>query len=99
MNYKLVADVGGTNCNFAIMQNNSIIKKIDHKSKEITNFASCVSDIVNEWPDVSTICIAAAGPTDGETCKVTYLPWTISREEIVNITGINEVFCSHYTWD
>ena len=89
----LVSDIGGTNSNFGIFQlldgNYQLLFSLHAKSKEVTNFADLIAEVVSYVKDKYNItlkraCLAAAGPIseDRTFVKPTNLTVTLDTKEI-----------------
>jgi len=93
MNF-LACDIGGTKVLLGIYEklNSSRIPKLVLKEKYFSNewdsFYSILDDFFKKQSlDISTLksaCFAIAGPVKGDNCKLTNLPWNISRVELKN---------------
>ena len=91
MNF-LACDLGGTKVLLGIYEklNGSRIPKLVLKEKYFSNewdsFYSILDDFLKKQSlDISTLnsaCFAIAGPVKGDNCKLTNLPWNISRVEL-----------------
>ena len=100
MNF-LACDLGGTKVLLGIYEklNNSRIPKLVLKEKYFSNewdsFYSILDDFLKKQSlDISTLksaCFAIAGPVKGDNCKLTNLPWNISRVELKSKLKINSV--------
>ncbi len=100
MNF-LACDLGGTKVLLGIYEklNSSRIPKLVIKEKYVSNewdsFYSILDDFLKKQSlDISTLksaCFAIAGPVKGDNCKLTNLPWNISRIELKSKLKINSV--------
>ncbi len=90
----LVSDIGGTNSNFGIFQlldnKYQILLSLHAKSKEVTNFADLIAEVVAYVKDKYNItlkhaCLAAAGPIsqDRTFVKPTNLNSALDTKEII----------------
>lgn len=97
----LVADVGGTNCTFAFLQEKqgsiALVLIFQEASKAIVKFSSTVHEVLERGKkyglQASQACFAGAGPVspDGKKIKITHLPWSIEAEKIKKVTGLAEI--------
>ena len=100
MNF-LACDLGGTKVLLGIYEklNSSRIPKLVLKEKYFSNewdsFYSILDDFFKKQSlDISILksaCFAIAGPVKGDNCKLTNLPWNISRVELKSKLKINSV--------
>ena len=100
MNY-LACELGGTKVLLGIYQevNSSRIPKLVLKEKYFSNqwdsFYSILDDFLKRQSlDISLLksaCFAIAGPIKNNNCKLTNLPWNISRVELKNKLKLNTV--------
>ena len=91
MNF-LACDLGGTKVLLGIYEklNSSKIPKLVLKKKYFSNEWDSIYSILDDFfkkqsLDISTLksaCFAIAGPVKGDNCKLTNLPWNISRVEL-----------------
>lgn len=98
----LVADVGGTNCNFGIFHldhsQQELILSLHIKSQLITDFPALVHDVLILTKNTYNItiehaCIAAAGAVavDRSSVKPTNLSFTINSEELKKATNLRTI--------
>jgi glucokinase len=87
---RLVADAGGTNVRFALAREDGRLEAV--RSYRVDQFSSLEAALSAYRSDtgckgVHAAAIAAAGPTDGNTLKVTNSPWLIERSAIATAMG------------
>ena len=100
MNF-LACDLGGTKTLLGVYEklNNSNIPKLIFKKKYFSNEWDSLYSILDDFfkkqsLDISTLksaCFAIAGPIKGDSCKLTNLPWNISKVELKNRLKLNSV--------
>ncbi len=94
----LVADIGGTNTTFGVVQYDSdnqkyiLLLTLHTESKLITSFPSCLKEVVEYVQQKYGLtftagCFAVAGPIteSGNYCKITHLPWDIQLDCLPNV--------------
>ncbi len=94
----LVADVGGTNVNFAVLDDKfNIIFKKDLKSHEINDFSETVTEILKETQkfQIKEACFAVAGPINGERTfsqptNITH--WSVDVIKLKQKTALKKIF-------
>lgn len=102
----LVSDIGGTNSNFGIFQlidgKFQMLLSLHAKSKEVTNFADLISEVVLYVKDKYNItlkraCLAAAGPiaADRTFVKPTNLTVPLDTKEIAAKAHLDCVFLAN----
>ena len=100
-NHILVADIGGTHCNFALFQIEGVkhLISLEFKSKDITNFADVVNQVLGHLLDKYTIsiknaCFAPAGVVsrDHSTGTITNLKWNIDSKKLIRQTPLKFVY-------
>lgn len=98
----LVADIGGTNTTFAVLQKQKdrlkLLFSLHFKSQEITDFAETVDEVLSCIKGkyeitVSSACFAGAGPVSekNDFCKITHLPWDIDAGNVLKKTALKKV--------
>ncbi|MGV8916241.1 MAG: glucokinase [Pseudomonas sp.] len=93
MKLALVGDIGGTNARFAIWEDDQlhsirVFPTIDYVSPEAALHVY-LDDLDLRPGDVGSICLAVAGPVNGDEFQFTNSHWRISRSE----------FCAHLKVD
>ena len=102
----LVSDIGGTNSNFGVFQlldgHYQMLLSLHAKSKEVTNFADLVTEVVEYVKDKYNItlkraCLAAAGPisADRTFVKPTNLTVSIDTKEIAQKAKLEYVILTN----
>lgn len=86
MKTALIADIGGTNARFELVNGIETIAKADYEAADFPNFADAVQHFLNneadgERPKIAVFAIAA--PIDGDIIHMTNSPWDrFSIEEL-----------------
>ncbi|MBY0109707.1 MAG: glucokinase [Candidatus Babeliaceae bacterium] len=99
----LVADIGGTNANFGIidlMQGEyKLLEYYKQPSQEIVNFSKTLQDLIEKIAAerhirFSVIVIGVAGFLCGKqhSIKPTNLPFTLNKSDLMRVTGVSEIF-------
>lgn len=99
----LVADIGGTNANFGIIQSvgerYELLEYYQLPSQEIVDFTKTVNDLLQKIAGekhirFNVMVIGVAGVMCGEqnSIKATNLPFTIDKADLKSITGISEIY-------
>lgn len=93
----LVADIGGTNVNFAVLDNKfNIVFKKEYKTIEVKNFTELVKNLLTELKqfNIFDACFAFAGPINRERTegKGTNISWNINIDEIRIKTRLKKIF-------
>ena len=93
----LVADIGGTNANFAVFDGPALQISANFKSGEIENFTDFIEKLIQNFnkefsSSIGSVCIAAAGPIskNKKFCKLTNLQWSIDVDDIQKRTGLDK---------
>lgn len=95
----LSGDIGGTNTrlelsSFANGKRSSIAKK-KYKCIEYKNLTQIINLFLEEYEtkssDISSLCLAIAGPIIEDTAKFTNIPWIVSKTQLQNDLQINKV--------
>ncbi len=92
----LAADIGGTKTILALYRYQgddwSCYAKNTYPSKNYSSFEDLLSEFLGQQTEVlQSICIGVAGPVVNDQCQTTNLPWSIRRDEIVELTGCHKV--------
>lgn len=97
----LVADIGGTHCNFALFEKERVkhLFSLEFKSRDITNFVDVVKQVLDHLNKkysvrVKNACFAPAGivSRDHKTGTITNLKWGINSREIIKKTPLTSVY-------
>lgn len=98
--YYLIADIGGTNSNFALINLDEKEKKIIFKkkilTKEIINIIETINKISSKIIEeqkilIENLCIGAAGISINEKIKLTNSNLEINKKEILEKTSIKNI--------
>jgi glucokinase len=95
----LAADIGGTNIRLCLARpgDSRFLAEQVYASAEFTSFADVVRRFLADHPaeTVTAACFAVAGPirdtADGQTVKVTNLPWEISARALRQEFGFSKL--------
>ncbi len=90
----LAGDVGGTKVFLAYYENEKCITTKRYKSKEFSQFASLLSQFLEETkiPRVKAACFGVAGPAKDNVCRATNLPWSLDAQELSKVLKTPNVF-------
>ena len=91
----LTADLGGTNTRVALFDNEKLLENscVTYANNEYDSFETIIKnylDLVSE-SSVKFAGIAAAGPIQEKSAKMTNLSWSLSERSIASITGAEQV--------
>ena len=91
----LTADIGGTNTRVALFDNEKLLESscMTYSNNEYDSFETVIEnyfDLVNE-SSVKFAGIAAAGPIQEKSAKMTNLSWSLTERSIASITGAEQV--------
>ena len=94
-NFSLIADIGGTNARFAMVETGSI-HPTNIRNLAVDDFASIdlaikqyLADLGSEVPD--RCCIAIACPTHNDRISMTNNGWVFSKRDLQNHFGIKQL--------
>jgi glucokinase len=96
----LVADIGGTHTNFAILQEKGfkLYLKLNFNSKDISNFTTTVNEVLqhlkkNHGLHITNSCFAPAGviSRQGQLGTLTNLPWKINSKDLLKNTPLTSI--------
>ncbi len=101
-NLRLVADIGGTNTGFAVLEKKNkklgLVVSFHFQSNKIKSFHRTVKEVLDYCQEhykikLSKACFAAAGPVskNNDYCKLTNLSWSVSKKKILGTTKLKEV--------
>ncbi len=95
MKLALVGDIGGTNARFAIWENDTlhsirVFPTIDYVSPEKA-IEVFLQDLELQRGDVSLVCLAVAGPVDGDDFHFTNNDWRLSRPAFCSALQVDEL--------
>ena len=91
----LTADIGGTNTRVALFDNEKLLENscMTFSNNEYDSFETIIAnylDLVSE-SSVKYAGIAAAGPIEKKSAKMTNLAWSFTEKSIASITGAEQV--------
>jgi glucokinase len=102
-NYVLVADIGGTHTNFAVLTKRKLLLSLHYPSKKITNFTQIVLEVLNHLKQKHKItprkaCYAVAGPIalNGLKGEVTKLPWSLDKKNLEQKTKLSTLLINDF---
>lgn len=95
----LGGDLGGTKTLLALAEVNADRLEIIHQrrfaSADYPSFDALLGDFLDavqiDGKAINTACFGLAGPTDGQSAKLTYLPWQLNSAAISRCFGIGQV--------
>lgn len=78
----LGGDLGGTKTLLALAERQGdglrIVRQQRYASADYPSFDDLLADFLVGAPSITSACFGLAGPTDGRTAQLTYLPWRLS---------------------
>lgn len=91
----LVGDIGGTNATIATLRQEQGRFSLVSRERFRTGSLSSVTQALHrfrelhpgEWDAIELVCVSAAGPVRDGVCRMTNVPFVISREELKTSTG------------
>lgn len=91
----LGGDLGGTKTLLALAEpidgRIEIIREQRFASNDYPDFDLLLGEFLADRPAIASACFGVAGPTDGRTAQLTYLPWHLAASEISQHFGIGRV--------
>lgn len=91
----LGGDLGGTKTLLALAEHDGngfrIIHQQRYASADFASFDDLLADFLADHPPLSAACFGLAGPTDGHTAQLTYLPWRLDAGELARRLAIPRV--------
>lgn len=91
----LGGDLGGTKTLLALAERQGdvlrIVRQQRYASADYPSFDDLLADFLVGAPAIASACFGLAGPTDGRTAQLTYLPWRLSRAALRRRFGIARV--------
>lgn len=88
----LGGDLGGTKTLLALADGDGrIVRQHRYASVDYPDFADLLADFLAGDSGITAACFGIAGPTDGQTAKLTYLPWRLSAADLGRRFGIARV--------
>jgi len=88
----LGGDLGGTKTLLALADGDGrIVRQRRYASAEYADFADLLADFLGGERGVAAACFGIAGPTDGRTAQLTYLPWRLATDDLGQRFAISRV--------
>ncbi len=91
----LTADIGGTNTRVALFDNDKLLGRscMTFSNNEYDSFENVIENYLNLVGESSVkyAGIAAAGPIEEKSARMTNLAWTLTNRSIASITGAEQV--------
>ena len=88
---RMIADIGGTNARFALSGPDGVHGLQILPVADFPDFGTALAVWLATNPagggEITTAAIAAAGPLNGESVRLTNAPWTIAAEEVSRALG------------
>ena len=82
----LGGDLGGTKTLLALAEADGdgirIVRQQRYASANYASFDALLADFLADRPPVTAACFGVAGPTDGHSAQLTYLPWRLDADEL-----------------
>lgn len=95
----LGGDLGGTKTLLALAEpvdgRLRIVRERRYASADHADFDSLLADFLADAPPIASACFGVAGPTDGLTAQLTYLPWQLSAQALSRRFGIGRVMLAN----
>lgn len=91
----LGGDLGGTKTLLALAEQIDgrieIIREQRFVSADYASFDTLLAEFLGDTPAIASACFGLAGPSDGQTAQLTYLPWQLSAKALGQRFGIGKV--------
>ena len=92
----LGGDLGGTKTLLALAERDAaggirIVRQQRFASANYPTFEALLGEFLVDRPAIDSACFGVAGPTDGHSAKLTYLPWSLVAAELGRRFGIARV--------
>ncbi len=88
----LGGDLGGTKTLLALAEQQDgrfrVVREQRFASQDYPSFDTLLTGFLADAPPIDAACFGVAGPTDGKTAKLTYLPWQLSTARLSRQFGI-----------
>lgn len=84
---RLIADIGGTNARFALAGPDGTRDVQVLSVADFPDFAPALAAYLGAGRKVTSVAIAAAGPRDGASVRLTNAPWRIDAAEVSRTLG------------
>lgn len=82
----LGGDLGGTKTLLALAEVSNgklqIVRQQRYASTDYPSFEQVLADFLADAPPVAAACFGVAGPTDGQSARLTYLPWQLDADQL-----------------
>lgn len=91
----LGGDLGGTKTLLALAEVSDgklrIVRQQRYASTDYPSFEPVLANFLADAPPVEAACFGVAGPTDGQSARLTYLPWQLDAEQLGHRFNIGRV--------
>lgn len=91
----LGGDLGGTKTLLALAEPDDggirIVRQQRYASADYPSFDALLGEFLADAPAIAAACFGVAGPTDGRSVQLTYLPWQLDADELCRRFGIGRV--------
>ena len=91
----LGGDLGGTKTLLALAEISGgklrIVRQQRYASPDFPDFEQVLADFLADAPSVDAACFGVAGPTDGQSARLTYLPWQLDAQQLGHRFNIGRV--------
>lgn len=91
----LGGDLGGTKTLLAMAEliddRIEIIREQRFASADYSSFDTLLAEFLPDTTGIESACFGLAGPTDGQSAQLTYLPWQLSAQALGQRFGIGKV--------
>lgn len=82
----LGGDLGGTKTLLALAEPADgklrIVRQQRYVSTDYPSFEQVLAEFLADAPPVAAACFGVAGPTDGQSARLTYLPWQLDADQL-----------------
>ncbi len=79
----LGGDLGGTKTLLALADTDGrIVRQRRYASADFADFTDLLADFLAGQDGIAAACFGIAGPTDGRSAQLTYLPWRLAAAEL-----------------
>jgi glucokinase len=92
--YALLADIGGTNARFALVDGDDIGPIVYTKVADFPTVRDAITDVLSRRASagpVTAAVLAVAGPVTNNRCVMTNSPWIIDGSELQEVFGLKSV--------
>jgi glucokinase len=91
----LGGDLGGTKTLLALAEVSDgrlhIVRQQRYASPEHPDFEQVLADFLADAPPIEAACFGVAGPTDGQSARLTYLPWQLDAGQLCRRFNIGRI--------